>query len=55
MSQETCLEVNNLTVRFRSELGEEIRAVDGVSFTLNPGEVFGLVGEIPQISLAAAR
>jgi ABC-type oligopeptide transport system ATPase subunit len=45
MNQETCLEVSNLTVCFRSELGEEIRAVDEVSFSVTPGEVFGLVGE----------
>jgi len=39
------LEVKNVSVRFQSETGEEIRAVDGVSLTVDSGEVFGLVGE----------
>ena len=38
------LQLENLHVRFRN--GDRlIRAVDGVSFSLRPGEIFGLVGE----------
>ncbi|MGH2614517.1 MAG: ABC transporter ATP-binding protein [Thermomicrobiales bacterium] len=38
------LEVQNLKVEYLTARGP-VRAVDGVSFTLQPGEVFGLAGE----------
>src|SRR5438046_1766875 len=38
------LEVRNLHVRYLSPRGP-VRAVDGVSFSIAPGEVFGLAGE----------
>lgn len=38
------LEVRNLQVEFNSEQGK-IHALDGIDFTLNEGEVLGLVGE----------
>jgi oligopeptide/dipeptide ABC transporter ATP-binding protein len=38
------LEVNNLTVNFNTLEGT-VRAVQGVDFTLDPGEVLGIVGE----------
>lgn len=42
----TLLEVNNLRVAYpRKSQSETIWAVDDVSFTLNPGEKLGLVGE----------
>ncbi len=44
MTVASCLEVSNLTVAFRSE-GEDLIVVDDVSFTVNQGEVVGLVGE----------
>ncbi|QDL55099.1 ABC transporter ATP-binding protein [Rhodoferax aquaticus] len=38
------LDVNNLVTRFYSD-GQTIHAVNGVSFTLNPGESMAIVGE----------
>jgi peptide/nickel transport system ATP-binding protein len=40
----TVLQVEDLTVSYPSPRGR-FRAVDGVSFTIHPGETFGLVGE----------
>jgi peptide/nickel transport system ATP-binding protein len=39
------LEVRNLKVYFRNDEGLELRAVDGVSFTVPPGKTVALVGE----------
>lgn len=41
----TLLEVNNLTHRFRLTKHAVIQAVDNVSFQIQKGEIFGLVGE----------
>ncbi|HTB08107.1 MAG TPA: ABC transporter ATP-binding protein [Bacteroidia bacterium] len=38
------LDVKNLTVDFKSE-DDTVRAVDGISYTLNKGESLGIVGE----------
>ena len=45
VTTECCLEVVELARRFFSSEGEEVRAVDRVTFSINSGETFGLVGE----------
>ncbi|MEJ5915610.1 ABC transporter ATP-binding protein [Pseudokineococcus sp. 1T1Z-3] len=42
---EALLEVRDLGVEFRRRGAEPVRAVDGVSLSVRPGEVMGLVGE----------
>lgn len=39
------LEIRELCADYRTRFGEVIRAVDGVSFSLYPGEVLGIAGE----------
>ena len=45
MSGENILEVQNLTKHFKISGKQIVHAVDGVSFTLQKGEVRALVGE----------
>lgn len=42
---ETLLEVHNLTVELSANRGVAVRAVNGASFAIAPGEVVGLIGE----------
>ncbi len=44
-NKETLLKVENLCQYFKIGPGNELRAVDNVSFDIKKGEVFGLVGE----------
>lgn len=44
LSNEPTLSVEDLRVQFQTDRGD-FKAVDGISFTLNKGERFGLVGE----------
>ncbi len=39
------LEINDLSVRYAVEDGAPVEAVDDASFTVEPGETYGLVGE----------
>lgn len=42
--KETVLSVRNLGTRFMTSSGT-VKAVDGVSFDVHKGEIFGIVGE----------
>jgi oligopeptide transport system ATP-binding protein len=44
MNQDTLLEVRDLRVSFFTPVGE-VKAVDGISYSLKDGEVMGIVGE----------
>jgi peptide/nickel transport system ATP-binding protein len=44
MSQEPLLDVQNLSVDYETSDGS-LTAVDGLSFDIQPGEIFGIVGE----------
>ena len=45
MGNKRLLEVNDLKMHFPVGKNNFVRAVDGVSFYIEPGEVLGLVGE----------
>ena len=45
MTENDLLQVRDLRVNFALKEGRVLRAVDGVDFTIRPGEVVGLVGE----------
>lgn len=45
MTNQTLVEVTNLTKHFPASNKQLVRAVDGVSFAIQRGETFGLVGE----------
>lgn len=55
VSSETVLNVVNLKRYFSIGGGETVKAVDGVSFSVRRGEVFGLVGETGCGKSTAAR
>ncbi len=38
-------EVDNLRAHYLTRFGQKIQAVDGVSFSLKPGEILGIAGE----------
>ncbi|WP_218019852.1 ABC transporter ATP-binding protein [Rhodococcoides yunnanense] len=41
----TALQMNDVAVEYKSNSGTVVRAVDGVSLTVEPGQIVGLVGE----------
>lgn len=41
----TALQINDVAVEYKSASGTTVRAVDGVSLTVEPGQIVGLVGE----------
>ena len=41
----TLLEVNDLSIRYAVDDGSSVHASDGVNFSVEPGETYGLVGE----------
>ncbi|MBS1810615.1 MAG: dipeptide ABC transporter ATP-binding protein [Acidobacteria bacterium] len=45
MQAQALVEIKNLTKHFPAAHGQVVRAVDGVSFNIQKGETFGLVGE----------
>jgi oligopeptide/dipeptide ABC transporter ATP-binding protein len=45
MTQTTLVEITHLKKHFPAAHGQVVRAVDGVSFNIQKGETFGLVGE----------
>ncbi|MEK7829495.1 MAG: dipeptide/oligopeptide/nickel ABC transporter ATP-binding protein, partial [Acidobacteriota bacterium] len=45
MTNQTLVEVTNLTKHFPASHKQIVRAVDGVSFVIQRGETLGLVGE----------
>ena len=51
---EPILEVEDLTIQFQLKRGA-LRAVDGVSFSIDRGETFGLVGESGSGKTVTAR
>ncbi|MCD8397265.1 MAG: ABC transporter ATP-binding protein [Lachnospiraceae bacterium] len=54
MNENTILEVKNLYVEYSSNL-ETVKAVNGVTFSLKPGETLGLVGETGAGKTSIAR
>lgn len=44
MKSDPLLEVNNLKTQFKTDRGV-VKAVDGISYTIERGEIFGVVGE----------